>query len=76
MADWRPVFSQGGNAEPRRCFFENGEMYLIVYQRVGKDPELDDTRRVCGMGADRASAWESLRRNVSEYDTMARYVSS
>lgn len=74
MANWRPIFAQGGEAEPRRCFNEDGEIYLIVYQREGNDPELNDGRRVVGTGTDRASAWESLRRGISRYDNLPRFI--
>lgn len=74
MANWKPIFSQGKNANPRRCFDEEGnEIYIIIYQRKGDDPELMDTRRVVGTGADRASAWDSLRRAISRYDSTASF---
>lgn len=68
MANWRLIFFQG-NGEARRCFSAAGtDAYLLVAQRVGTDPELNDTRRVFGMGVDREDARRSLDDAIGRYD--------
>lgn len=73
MANWYPIFSQGGNNDPRRCFLidemgEGEEVHIIIYEQEGNDSTLHDHRRVVGIGTDRRSARRSLVRGIRRYD--------
>lgn len=68
MANWRLIFFQG-QGDARRCYTEAGtDMCLIIAQRVGNDPELNDARRVVGMGIEREDARISLDAGIRRYD--------
>jgi hypothetical protein len=77
IMDFRPVFHQGGDGDPVRCFMEDGrEVEVIIHKSVGIDNTLGDTVRIVGIAyvdehpghrVARTAARASLGRGISRY---------